>query len=97
MPRNYLNLDEWIDFMDKNRLFWASRRGMLELDLVLLPFLENVYDGLSQEDKERYWALMDCEDQDMFNWFIHRHQPEDPELQRIVGIVRDNTGMRIER
>jgi antitoxin CptB len=80
--------------MDRNRLFWASRRGMLELDLVLLPFLENVYPGLPQEDKERYWAMLDSEDQDMFAWFLHRHDPEDPDLKRIVKIVRDNTGMQ---
>nr|WP_051084073.1 succinate dehydrogenase assembly factor 2 [Gilvimarinus chinensis] len=66
---------------------------MLELDLVLLPFLDNVYPGLEQADKERYWKLLECEDQDMFAWFLHRQDPEDPELQRIVKIVRDNTGM----
>ncbi len=79
--------------MERNRLFWGSRRGMLELDLVLLPFLDNVYPGLEQADKERYWKLLECEDQDMFAWFLRRENPEDPELQRIVQIVRDNTGM----
>ncbi len=83
--------------MDRNRLFWASRRGMLELDLVLLPFLDNIYPGLPQEDKERYWALLDCEDQDMFSWFLRREDPEDPELKRIVTIVRNNTGLQPER
>ncbi len=82
--------------MDRNRIFWASRRGMLELDLVLLPFLENVYEGLAQEDKERYWALLDSEDQDLFAWFLKRQDPEDPELLRIVQIIRDNTGMQVE-
>lgn len=79
--------------MERNRLFWGSRRGMLELDLVLLPFLDNVYPGLAQEDKERYWKLLECEDQDMFAWFMHRQDPEDLELQRIVTIVRENTGI----
>lgn len=82
--------------MEINRLFWGSRRGMLELDLVLLPFLENVYQTLEQEDKERYWKLLECEDQDMFAWFLRREDPEDPELLRIVTIVRDNTGMQAE-
>ena len=80
--------------MDRNRLFWASRRGMLELDLVLLPFLDNVYDSLEQEDKERYWALMDCEDQDLFAWFMRRTDPEDPDTLRIVEIIRCNTGLQ---
>ena len=75
--------------MDRNRLFWASRRGMLELDLVLLPFLEKIYPTLEQEDKERYWRLLDCEDQDMFGWFLRRENPDDPELLKIVQIIRD--------
>ncbi len=80
--------------MDKNRLFWGSRRGMLELDLVLMPFVENVYPTLSQEEKELYWKLLECEDQDMFGWFLRREDPEEPDLQRIVKIIRDNTGMQ---
>jgi antitoxin CptB len=75
--------------MDRNRLFWASRRGMLELDLVLLPFLEKIYPTLEQEDKERYWRLLESEDQDMFGWFLRRENPEDPDLLKIVQIIRD--------
>lgn len=62
---------------------------MLELDLVLLPFLEKIYPTLEQEDKERYWRLLDSEDQDMFSWFLRREDPEDSDLQRIVQIIRD--------
>jgi antitoxin CptB len=62
---------------------------MLELDLVLLPFLEKIYPTLEQEDKERYWRLLDSEDQDMFGWFLRREDPEDSDLQRIVQIIRD--------
>mgnify|MGYP000881532480 FL=1 len=79
--------------MDKNRLVWASRRGMLELDLILLPFVEKVYDTLSAEDKASYEELMLCEDQDMYAWFMRREDPSDNRLQRIVDIVRDNTGL----
>jgi antitoxin CptB len=62
---------------------------MLELDLVLLPFLEKIYPTLEQEDKERYWRLLDSEDQDMFGWFLRRENPEDPDLLKIVKIIRD--------
>ncbi len=67
---------------------------MLELDLVLHPFLENVYDTLEQEDKERYWALLECEDQDLFGWFMKHRDPEDPETKKIVDIIRANTGLQ---
>ncbi|MCW8196451.1 succinate dehydrogenase assembly factor 2 [Proteobacteria bacterium 005FR1] len=83
-----------LDQLQKNKLFWASRRGMLELDLVLLPFVENVFAGLPEEDKDRYWKLLDQEDQDLFAWLLRRGEPEDEDLRRIVEIVRANTGMR---
>lgn len=67
---------------------------MLELDLVLMPFLENVYPTLEQADKERYWLLLEEQDQDLFAWFMRREDPANPELQRIVGIIRANTGLQ---
>ncbi|WIO75158.1 succinate dehydrogenase assembly factor 2 [Porticoccaceae bacterium LTM1] len=75
--------------MDKNRLFWGSRRGMLELDLILLPFVEKIYPTLEQDDKERYHQLLEEQDQDLFAWFMNRSNPEDADLQRIVTIIRD--------
>ena len=80
--------------MERNRLFWGSRRGMLELDLILLPFLENIYPDLPQDDKESYWKLLESEDQDMYAWFVNRENPQDQTLQRIVDIVRANTGLQ---
>ena len=69
--------------MNKNRLLWASRRGMLELDLILTPFVENVYDSLDEQDQLRFQVLLDCEDQTLFLWFMQREQPTDPNLSLI--------------
>lgn len=80
--------------MHKNRLFWSSRRGMLELDLVLMPFIENIYPSLDELDQLRYQQLLDEQDQDLFAWFMRREDPENPELLRIVKIIRENTGIQ---
>ena len=37
-----------------NRMRWAARRGMLELDLVLEPFVTARYASLDERDRERY-------------------------------------------
>ncbi len=78
--------------MDKNRLLWASRRGMLELDLILQPFVEKIYPSLPAEEQQLYQQLLECEDQDLFVWFLRRQEPEDPDLQRIVSIIRESRG-----
>lgn len=67
-----------------NRLFWASRRGMLELDLILVPFVEQRLRQLDDIDLRRYIALLECEDTELFAWFLQRQMPEDPELAGIV-------------
>lgn len=76
--------------MNKNRLVWASRRGMLELDLILSPFVENVYDSLTDDDQLRFEVLLECEDQTLFMWFMQREQPTDPNMQRILQIIRES-------
>ena len=69
------------------RLWWHSRRGMLELDVLLVPFLEQAYCDLSADDQARYEKLLTSEDVDIFEWFMQRSQPDDPDLQRIVSII----------
>ncbi|MCK7549328.1 MAG: succinate dehydrogenase assembly factor 2 [Marinobacter sp.] len=69
------------------RLWWHSRRGMLELDVLLVPFVEQAYKDLDPEDQARYQKLLSCEDTDMFEWFMQRSRPEDPDLQRIVDMI----------
>ena len=76
--------------MNKNRLLWASRRGMLELDLILAPFVKDVYDFLEEDDKLRFEVLLECEDQTLFMWFMQREHPTDPNMQRILQIIRDS-------
>lgn len=77
--------------MDINRLRWACRRGMLELDLVLLPFLENTFPTLDDADQKLFETLLEGEDQDMFGWFLRRVEPEDADTLRIVNIIREST------
>ncbi|HGM5579718.1 TPA: succinate dehydrogenase assembly factor 2 [Pseudomonas putida] len=78
-----------VEQTELNRLFWHSRRGMLELDVLLVPFTQEVYSSLSEADRELYRRLLTCEDQDMFGWFMERNESEDPELQRMVRIILD--------
>jgi antitoxin CptB len=78
-----------VDSTELNRLFWHSRRGMLELDLLLVPFVREVFPSLDEVDQQRYRQLLTCEDQDMFGWFMRRNEPDDPELKLIVRMILD--------
>ncbi|MDR5866090.1 FAD assembly factor SdhE [Halomonas koreensis] len=71
----------------RKRLYWHSRRGMWELDLLLIPFLEQRYDGLEARDQAAFRALIGEEDQDLFAWLMRREWPEEPERRRIVQMI----------
>lgn len=75
------------DSIELNRLFWHSRRGMLELDVLLVPFTREVYSLLSADDQQRYQKLLACEDTDLFHWFMQKSVPEDPDLARMVRMI----------
>lgn len=75
------------DNTEYQRLKWHSRRGMLELDVLLVPFVENRYPSLSRQDQLGYQKLLQCEDPDLFQWFMRYSIPADPDLQTIVTLI----------
>jgi antitoxin CptB len=78
------NVTGMIDVEEINRMRWAARRGMLELDLLLEPFAATQYARLSESDRRSFQRLMGCEDQDLFAWLLQRGEPRDTELASIV-------------
>ncbi|MDY7115126.1 succinate dehydrogenase assembly factor 2 [Halomonas sp. SSL-5] len=71
----------------RKRLYWHSRRGMWELDLLLVPFLEQRYDALEPADQAAFRDLIDEEDQDLFMWLMRRELPAEPQRRRIVQMI----------
>lgn len=74
----------------RKRLYWHSRRGMWELDLLLIPFLEHCYDQLDEQDQAAYRALIEGEDQDLFAWLMRRETPPNPAFHRIVQLIQEH-------
>lgn len=77
------------ELMPKPRLRWACRRGMLELDVLLAPFVEEGYDALPDADKYHFERLLACDDPDLFSWFMGHARTEDSDIQRLVAVILD--------
>ena len=74
----------------ENQIRWACRRGMLELDLFLLPFFENYYSNLSEDMKLAFQNLLSCNDPEIFAWLMNNAVPDDKELVEIVEKIRQS-------
>lgn len=72
---------------NKPRLRWACRRGMLELDILFEPFVDEAYDDLSDQNKAIFERLLVCQDPDLFAWFMGHKKCEDAELNSMVQLI----------
>lgn len=73
------------------KMYWHSRRGMLELDLILVPFAEKKLPGLTPGQQADYARLLMEEDQDLYQWLVRRAPVPVRELQGIVDTILAST------
>ena len=79
-----------IDPIRKAKLIWRSRRGMLELDLLLQRFLANYVDQLTESEIVSMELLLTCPDPDLLSWLIGDESPEDKELNHIIELIQSH-------
>ena len=75
--------------LELNRLRWRSRRGMLELDLLLLPFFDEVFAELESDEQQAFTKLLEQEDPELFRWFSRKGESDDPALAALIEKILD--------
>lgn len=70
---------------DFNRLRWQCRRGMLELDYLLLEFLEQQFAGLSPSQQDDFVRLLGQSDQDLQRWLVGGEMPRDAGFAALIA------------
>tara|TARA_B100000767_G_C19747939_1_gene529399 strand:+ start:1871 stop:2179 length:309 start_codon:yes stop_codon:yes gene_type:complete len=69
---------------DLKQIYWRSRRGMLEIEAKLVPFIRDHFQDLSLEEQTLYEQMLDLEDWEIFDWLQRREIPEDPKVLALV-------------
>jgi succinate dehydrogenase / fumarate reductase iron-sulfur subunit/antitoxin CptB len=77
-----------LDPTELKRIRWRSRRGLLELDLVLERFLARKFDSLDAREMAAYRRLLELDDTDFLDVVDGKADLSDPELMEIVGMLR---------
>jgi antitoxin CptB len=73
--------------LELNRMRWRSRRGMLELDLLLQPFFDEEFRDLPHEYQLTFVKLLEQDDPDLLMWFSNKAVPDDQELAELVQMI----------
>ena len=70
------------------QLRWHSRRGLLELDLLLQRFLDREFDRLSADELAVYRRLLDLQDNDLLDLVNGRQHSDDAAVQGLVQRIK---------
>jgi antitoxin CptB len=77
------------DPAELSRLRWRCRRGMRELDALMLRYLERRWEHASESERAVFLQLLECEDDKLWRWFMGRERPEDTDLHALVQAIVD--------
>ena len=71
-----------------SRLRWRCRRGMRELDELLVRYLEHDYAAASARERAAFERLLELQDPELLGYLVGRQTPPEEDLQRVVARLR---------
>lgn len=71
-----------------NKLRWRCRRGTLELDLLLIRYLENAYLAAEAKEKQDFLQLLELEDTDLLRYLMGEGLSSDADLAELIAKIR---------
>ena len=77
------------DDAELRRLRWRCRRGMRELDQLMLRYLDGRWPSADEAERSLFLRLLDTEDDKLWRWFMGRERPGDSDLDGIVQRIID--------
>lgn len=72
------------DEIELRRLRWRCRRGMRELDQLMLRYLERRWPEADAAERAVFERLMATEDDRLWRWFMGREAVEEKDLHGMV-------------
>jgi len=79
--------------LERTRLRWRARRGLLENDLIITRYLDAYETQLTDDDVDALVQLFELGDNDLLDLLLARKEPEGaldtPRVRAIVGKMRE--------
>ena len=76
------------DDAELKKLRWRCRRGMKELDQLLVRWLEHEWRQSPTAQRAVFLRLLDSEDDRLWRWFLGQESPDDVEIAALVDRIR---------
>ena len=71
----------------KKKILWQCRRGLWELDAILIPFVEENFEDLDISNQKLFKELLSYEDVEVFDLLVNQKEPVDASMKSLVDII----------
>lgn len=73
---------------DLKQLRWQCRRGTLELDLILVRYLEQHYSDASLQQQQAFKALLNLEDSELLRYVLGERVPQRGDWLELLTMMK---------
>ena len=80
--------------LDK-KILWQCRRGLKEIDIILVNFTKKCVSSLSDKEKKILVELLDLEDTVLLSWFVYQQKPRNKYkeiIEKILSCYKEKNG-----
>ena len=77
-----------MDELEK-KILWQCRRGLWELDAILIPFVQKNLSNLTAEEIKKFQQFLSYEDIEIFDILVNKKQFKESNLISIVSKIID--------
>lgn len=74
-----------------NKIYMNCKRGMLELDIILMNFLENGFLKLNYKEIKIFELFLLNNDQDLYEWLIKDKKSKNTNFNKIIFKIKNIT------
>lgn len=75
--------------INRFKLEWACRRGMRELDKMIMPFYQQHFDELNESQQQAFVEMLNYSDPELFRWVMHQAPAPSKEIAELIQLMRD--------
>jgi len=72
---------------EESRLRWQCRRGMRELDELLLRYLETRYASADSDEKAAFHAVLELPDPELNGYLLQRQVPASEPVANVINLI----------
>lgn len=74
--------------INRFKLEWACRRGMRELDKMIMPFYQNHFNSLTEVEQQAFVEMLTYPDPELFRWVIHQLPAPTQAITDVIELMR---------